>query len=517
MSKNKNVDVLLVNPGCRNAVYQALGDTFSAIETPSLAALFATYIRNKGYTVAIVDAPANNLSPEGVAHHISEHYCPVLIVMVVYGFQPSASTQNMTAASETCDALKRLHPDYKILMTGTHPAALPEKTLREERVDFVCSREGPDTILLTMQALKQNSDVFSAIPSLWYKSANGELQSTPPGPLMENLDEEMPGAAWDLLPMDKYRAHNWHCFEHIHERQPYASVHTSLGCPYKCTFCCINAPFGKSSYRMWSPASVIKEIDVLVNQYGIKNIKFVDEMFVLNKHHVHGICDLIIERGYKLNIWAYARVDTVKDEFLDKLYRAGFRWLALGIESGSKHVRDGVEKGRFGTTEILQVVKKIQEAGINVIGNYIFGLPDDTYESMQETLQLALDANCEFANFYCAMAYPGSKLYTMAVEKGWALPDTWIGYSQHGYESKPLRTEVLTAAEVLNFRDQAFVKYYTDPRYLALVKEKFGQAVCDHIAEMVKIQLKRKIVEEAGNLPTIDALKMKSTSVGVPA
>ena len=78
---------------------------------------------------------------------------------------------------------------------------------------------------------------------------------------MDDLDHEMPGVAWDLLPMDKYRAHNWHCFEHINDRQPYASLHTSLGCPYKCTFCCINAPFGKPSYRLWSPETVIEDID----------------------------------------------------------------------------------------------------------------------------------------------------------------------------------------------------------------------------------------------------------------
>ena len=310
---------------------------------------------------------------------------------------------------------------------------------------------------------------------------------------MDDLDTEMPCVAWDLLPMEQYRAHNWHCFEHIAQRQPYVSLHTSLGCPYKCSFCCINAPFGKPSYRMWSPDTVIKEIDELVNKYGVKNIKFVDEMFVLNKNHVIGICDHIIERGYDLNIWAYARVDTVKDEFLDKLNRAGFRWLALGIESGSKHVRDGVEKGRFGLEEILQVVRKIQDAGINVIGNYIFGLPDDTFESMQETLDLAIEANCEFANFYCAMAYPGSKLYTMALEKGWELPDSWIGYSQHSFETKPLRTDVLTSAEVLKFRDEAFMSYFKNPRYLALVEKKFGPAVLQHIEQMTQIQLKRKL------------------------
>ncbi|MBL8534592.1 MAG: radical SAM protein [Betaproteobacteria bacterium] len=490
------VDVLMVNPGSRAAVYQELGNEFSAIEPPSLAGLFAEYLRRRGRSVAIIDAPAHNLSPQHVADAVCRDYAATLVVMVVYGFQPSASTQNMPAAGETCRAIKALDPNCRIMMTGTHPAALPERTMREEDIDFVCDREGPETILGTVQALSGKAIDFSGIPSLWYRR-DGAILSNPPGPLMDDLDNEMPGVAWDLLPMDKYRAHNWHCFEHIDHRSPYVSMHTSLGCPYKCTFCCINAPFGKSSYRMWSPETVIKEIDILVNKYGVKNIKFVDEMFVLNRAHVIGICDLIIERGYDLNIWAYARVDSVKDEFLDKLNRAGFRWLALGIESGSKHVRDGVEKGRFGSSEIIEVVRKIQDAGMNVIGNYIFGLPDDTYESMEDTLNLAIEANCEFANFYCAMAYPGSKLYTLASANGWDLPSNWIGYSQHSYETFPLRTEALTNAQVLKFRDEAFHRYFTNPRYLELVERKFGPKVLQHVKDMTAIKLKRQLYSDA--------------------
>lgn len=491
----RHVDAVLVNPGNLTAVYQDLGKDFSAIEPPSLAGLFATYLRRKGLSVEIIDAPALNLDPSQVASAIGENFNPALVVVVVYGFQPSASTQNMPAASATCLALKKLDPGCKIMMTGTHPAALPEQTMREEAVDFVCEREGPDTIFHTVQALKSGSANFRGIPSLWYRVGD-VVMSNPPGELMDNLDEEMPGVAWDLLPMSTYRAHNWHCFEHIHERQPYASLHTSLGCPYKCTFCCINAPFGKPAYRMWSPDAVIRDIGVLVEKYGVRNIKFVDEMFVLNKNHVLGICDRIIERGYDLNIWAYARVDTVKDEFLDRLRRGGVRWLALGIESASKHVRDGVEKGRFGSAEILKVVRKIRDAGINVIGNYIFGLPDDTHETMQETLDLAMEANCEFANFYCAMAYPGSKLYTMAKQNGWQLPASWIGYSQHGFETHPLRTEALTSAEVLAFRDDAFSKYFSNPSYLDLIRRKFGEDALANVKSMTKIRLRRKLLEE---------------------
>lgn len=484
------LDCLIINPGSRSAVYQGLGSEFSAIEPPSMAAMFATYLRRKGKSVAIIDAPAMNWSPEEVALRIAENFEPVLIVMVVYGFQPSASTQNMTAAGQTCRAIKAIMPRSRIMMTGTHPAALPERTLQEESVEYVCSGEGPHAILQCVETLKGTAP------------GRGAGRYTISGTNISDLDGEMPGAAWDLLPMDKYRAHNWHCFEDIHNRQPYASIHTTLGCPYKCSFCCINAPFGGPSYRMWSPEKIGAELELLVNAYGVRNIKFVDEMFVLNKSHVLGVCDEIKRRGLgdQLNIWAYARVDTVKDEYLVPLRDAGVRWLALGIESASKHVRDGVEKGRFGSEEIIKTVRRVQSAGINVIGNYIFGLPDDGQGSMKETLALALEANCEFANFYSAMAYPGSKLYPIALEKGWKLPESWIGYSQHSYETEPLPTETLTGADVLRFRDQAFLTYFTDTGYLGMVKRKFGQDVVDHLARMVAQPLPRRLLQTQSEL-----------------
>lgn len=487
--------VILINSANTQAIYQTLSANLSAIEPPSLAALFATYLRNNGCEVEIIDAPAENLSPKQVAERIAKGGMVSLIVLVVYGFQPSASTQNMPAAGQISRAIKEMSYDYKIMMTGTHPAALPLRTMQEETIDFVCDREGPDTILQTVWQLRKKSPSFSGIKSLWYREGN-KIMGNEPEKLIKDLDHAMPEAAWDLLPMGLYRAHNWHCFKHINERQPYTSLHTSLGCPYRCSFCCINAPFGKSSYRMWSPQVIINEIDRLVKDYGIKNIKFVDEMFVLNRAHVLGICDLLIERGYDLNIWAYARVDTVKDEFLDKLKKAGFRWLALGIESGSKHVRDGVEKGRFGSQEILQVVQKIKNAGISIIGNYIFGLPEDTIESMQDTLDLAIEANCEFANFYSAMAYPGSKLYDKAQSTPDILPRSWIGYSQHSYECTPLPTDHLSSAEVLGFRDKAFKTYFANPRYLNLIQHKFGENVKQHITDMLAVDLPRKLLTE---------------------
>ena len=313
---SKAVDVLFINPSDRKKIYQDLGDEFCGIEPPIFAGLYANYVRRFDIVPAIYDAPALRASAQEVARVTTEEYSPRLVVLVVYGQQPSASTQNMGAAGRIARQIKAIRPELPIMMLGTHPAALPERTMREEAIDFVCDLEGPVTIRKTVEALKAGATDFSDIPSLWWRDGERIVRPQSAEPLIRDLDTELPGIAWDLLPMHLYRAHNWHCFDHIHERTPYASIHTSLGCPYKCCFCCINAPFGKSSYRMWSPEAVVREIDHLVETYGIKNIKIADEMFVLNKRHVRGICELLVSRPYKVNIWAYARVDTVDDDML---------------------------------------------------------------------------------------------------------------------------------------------------------------------------------------------------------
>ena len=165
----RKVDVLLVNPGSRSSVYQGLGAEFSAIEPPSLAAMFATYLRRRGQSVEMIDAPAMGYSAQDVADLVAEDFDPALIVLVVYGFQPSASTQNMQAAGATARAIKELMPKAKIMMTGTHPAALPGRTMLEEKVDFVCSGEGPRTITQTVVMLKANGENFHLIPGLYYR------------------------------------------------------------------------------------------------------------------------------------------------------------------------------------------------------------------------------------------------------------------------------------------------------------------------------------------------------------
>lgn len=495
------LDVVLVNPCSRPQVYQSLGATLTAVENPVWAGLMATFCRRHGLSVAVIDAEAEGLGHDAVAERVKE-LNPVLAAVVVYGHQPSASTQIMTASGQVVSAIKETTPDQPVLMLGGHVAALPERTLREVRTDFVAAGEGLYTLVALVEALKTPVPALASVPGLYYRDGS-IIRQTPGKPLLTDLDGAMPGIAWDLLPMPRYRAHNWHCLDGS-PRQPYAALYTTLGCPYHCSFCCIQAPFKAgeeaagikktaNSYRAWSPDAVIAQIDTLVNTYGVRNIKIADEMFVLTRRHVEGICDRIIARGYDLNIWAYTRIDTIKDGMLAKLKAAGFNWLAVGIEAGADRVRADVDK-RFDQDQVFRVLSDIRAAGINVIGNYIFGLPEDDLDTMQSTLDMAVELNCEFANFYSAMAYPGSPLYTLAVERDLPLPATWTGYSQHSRDCLPLPTRYLPARDVLRFRDAAFQRYYTGADYLRMVNEKFGSATVADIRRMTTHTLDRDLL-----------------------
>jgi anaerobic magnesium-protoporphyrin IX monomethyl ester cyclase len=487
--KGRGVDVVILKPGSQKRIYGDLSDfTLTGIEPPLWSALLAAWLREKGYSVALLDAEVEEWSHDEAAEKVRD-LAPLLAVISVSGTNPSASTMNMTGAGEIVRRLKELAPGTRVLFHGLHPSALPERTMREEEADFVCEGEGFHTLPALLDALKAGGDGLSRVPGLWYREEGG-IRSTPRAPLFADLDL-LPLPAWDLLPMARYRAHNWHCFDGIGRRQPYGVVYTNLGCPYNCTFCCINAIFGKSGIRYLSPSRVIGQIDLLVQKWGVRNIKIMDELFALREDRVVEICDLIIERGYDLNIWAYARVNTVTPRMLAKMKRAGIHWVAYGFESGSRRVLAGVNK-RYDPDSVMGVVKATFDEGLYIGANFIFGLPDDDFDSMQETLAMAMEINAEWFNIYATMAYPGSALYAEALEKGWPLPANWQAYSQYSWDSTPLPTRHLTAGQVLAFRDYAFHAYFGNPRYLDKIDRLFGRATVEHVRDMAAHRLKRK-------------------------
>lgn len=306
---------------------------------------------------------------------------------------------------------------------------------------------------------------------------------------------EVGNPRWFRLNMQKYRAHNWHTWGK--EDKSYGAVFSSISCPYTCEFCCVKDFYG-SGYKKRHPLSVVTDIKHLHENYNITNFKMMDEIFAFDNKNVHDICDSLVDSnlGEEINIWAYARIDTVNEKLLKKLRKAGVRWLAYGIETGNKEIRKKISKGKFTNKDVENVVKLTKDCGINVVGNFMFGFEDDTLATMRETLDFAKLLNCEYSNFYCTVAYPGSKLYDKLKSEGVDLPVYGDEFAQLSYNFKPLPTKTLTAKQVLEFRDCAFIEYHTSNRYLGMIEEKFGEETVSEIIDMVDTPLLRKHRDE---------------------
>ena len=500
-------DILFVHPNASEKIYQGLAKNNAAIEPPIWAAMLANSVRTKGHRPEILDAEVEGLDYLSAAKRITEYKAKV-VCFVVYGQQPSASSQNMEGATATARELKNLAPDTFVVFVGGHVAALPMETMDKETcIDAVCQNEGVYTLHALLSLSKIDDVELKRVPGLVFRDKDNFVHMNESSAIVakEDLEQDLPGMAWDLLPpLSRYRTAGWHSWSNNTEKQPFAALYTSLGCPYKCSFCMINiinrtkqgpnvTSQDSNTFRFWSPEFIIKQFDESARQ-GVRNVKIADELFVLNPRHFEAICDLIIQRGYDFNIWAYSRVDTCKPKYLAKLEKAGVKWLGLGIENPNNELRKEIHKEGFQDVKVLDLINNIRDAGINVGGNYIFGLPYDTKESMEATLQFAIENPTEMANFYSAMAYPGSPLYNQARIFGQELPTTYSGFSQHSYDTLNLGNSHVSSSEILAFRDKAWDTYHSSEKYLNLLENKFGQKARDELDSTKTIKLKRKLL-----------------------
>ena len=511
MSDKKKLDCLFLVAKSSSKTYQKLSVTYSAIEPPTWALLLAQSTRSIGFEVGIIDANAEDINEKEILDKIKK-FSPKIICFVVYGQNVNAGTTNMSGAVFLANFLKK-NINTPISIIGSHVQALPKETLKQEKsIDFVFTNEGVYALRNILKLKKFTSDELAKVKGIAYRN-NNKIQINEPEQIVPNdkMDIDLPGYAWDLLPfknqpLDLYRAPMWHAEYDFEKRSPYASLQTSLGCQFGCNFCMINiinrndndeigVASNYSKMRFWSPDFIIKEFDKLIKM-GVRTIRIVDEMFLLNPKYYIPLCEKLAERNKddSLRIWSYSRIDTVKrPEILELVRKAGIKWLALGIESGDKAVRLEVDKGKFEDVDVQKVIDRVHQADINVMANYIYGLPGDTNETIKKTFELSLKLCTAGWNTYGAMALPGSYLYKKALEDGVKLPDSYEGYSFHSYETLPLPTETLSAKEVITLRDEAFDKYHNHKPFLNLIEKKFGKKAAENIVEMTKIKLKRKI------------------------
>ena len=511
------MDILFINPSNENN-YQSLKSKYTAIEPPTWSLLLAQAMRNFGFKVSLIDANAENLNEVEINDKIKT-LNPRVIAFVVYGQNVNAGTTNMEGAVKLSNYLKLKNNNLFISYIGSYVQALPKKALQEEKsIDIVFTNEAVYALRNILSLKNFDNHTLKDVKGFAFRDGeNIKINQSEEIVPAERMDIDLPGYAWDLLPfkkkpLDLYRSPMWHAEYNEAKRSPYASLQTSLGCQFKCSFCMINLinrndndEIGVSSnyskMRFWSPEFIIEEFKKLIKM-GVKTIRITDEMFLLNPKYYIPLCEKLSElnKDDSLRMWAYSRIDTVKNpEVLTLVRKAGIKWLCLGIESADKAVRLEVAKGKFEDVDVKKVVQQVHDADIEVMANYMYGLPGDTEETIKKTYDLSVDLCTAAWNTYPAMALPGSLLYKEALEKNIRMPDSYSGYSFHAYDTICLPTDKLEAWKILKLRDEAYNAYHSNKNFLERIRRKFGELAVNNIGNMNKIKLKRKIVEDREN------------------
>ena len=503
---SKQLDCLFIAPSNAKKLYQDLAKDISVKQNNEWAGLLANSCRAKGFSVAILDMEVERLSFEETIESINS-INPKFVVFVATGQNPNSSSASMSGATATAELLKNTYPQYTIIFVGPHVSALPLEVLENHSfIDIILTNEG---VYALHNLLSSDLKDLSKINGIGYRK-EGKAWLNPPEKLVpqELLEQDLPGQAFDLLPsLDKYRTGMWQTRWKSEARSPFFALYTSLGCPFTCSFCMINI-LGRTDnnphktardfnvFRHWSPEFIIKQLDYLASQ-NVKYLKFSDELFSYKKSHCLKLAELMAERNYGFSCWFYARVDSIKEQYLDIFLKAGLDVAALGIESANQSVRLEIEKGKFKDVNIIEVIDMIEKTGMEVGSNYIVGLPGDTFDSVQQTLNLAVSRPTLNMNVYSSTALPGSPLYLEMRNKGVKLPEKYSEFSFLSYDHVPTPTDTLSAADVEALRDYFYDAFWSHPKVLSNIYKKYGQEAVETVKNMNKIKLKRKLLDQS--------------------
>jgi radical SAM superfamily enzyme YgiQ (UPF0313 family) len=339
-------------------------------------------------------------------------------VQQVVAFDPhlvgiTAMTSVYHNALETATLLKA-YLGRPIVLGGPHATMCPERILAEAPViDYVVRGEGEATIVELIEALGGDRDLGS-VNGLTYRrrgevspsSGRGEIVSNPDRELIADLDA-LPFPARHLFEPKRYGLRS-------PEGHPMATILSSRGCPYNCSYC-FKGIVGRT-YRQRSPENIIAELRHIIAEYGIRIFYFIDDLFTIDSRRLQAITEGLITQKLDIRWQCLGRVDRVSGEILRKMYAAGCRRIHYGIESGNQEILQRINKG-IKLEQVRDAVRWTKQAGIQAKGYFMLGLPGDTEETMQQTIDLAVELDLDEAMFSLTTPFPGTRLWDELVNK----------------------------------------------------------------------------------------------------
>jgi hopanoid biosynthesis associated radical SAM protein HpnJ len=413
----------------------------------------------------LIDAPPHHQTLDEVTAVAKDYDLAVL----------HTSTPSFASDVKTVAALKAANPTLKAGMIGAKVAADADGSMRSAPViDFVARNEFDFTI-------KEVADdhAWADIPGLSYRNDSGVIVHNPDRPILENMDAlpfVTPVYQRDLVIENYFIGYLKH---------PYISIYTGRGCKSRCTFCLWPQTVGGHRYRTRSVGHVIEEIAWAQKAFPqVKEFFFDDDTFTDDLPRAEAIARELGKLGVT---WSCNAKANVPRQTLKVMRDGGLRLLLVGYESGNQQILYNIKKGmRIEVAE--RFTKDCHDLGIAIHGTFILGLPGETPETIQQTVRWATKINPHTIQVSLAAPYPGTFLYTQAVENGWLDADNAELVDDSGVQIAPLHYPDLSHAEIFDSVETFYKRFYLRPK-------KIGEMVGEMVVSPT--MMKRRLREGA--------------------
>lgn len=441
--------ILLVNPPRFNGIPVIREDRCEITERYSVLPPYslmqiAAVLRRDGHHVYLVDANGFNLSYD----HLREYLRREVFDVMVFRFTPTTFDNDVKVA----EIAKKTNPKIYTIGVCWTLRDFAEQVLREAiHMDFFVSTESEVVIPALVNSLEGGIDLKKVKGVSYLNGVSQEYIFTGQPPTDWRW-EDLPLPAFDLLPSLKpYYINTPH-------GKPFTIVYASKGCPYNCTFCTV----ARTKWRPKSAEMIIEELTYLKNRFKVRLVSFFDETFTLDKNRAEKVALAIKDKILDIKWYCNTRVDLVDYGLLKILYEGGCRGISYGIESGSQKILDLANKG-FTIEQAEKAIEWSKKSGIKVYCSFIFGLPGEDWNSVEETIRFVKRTLPTGAQFNIAVPYPGTELYRIAVNKGWIKKGiSWREMYQH---EAIMRTDALDYEDLNKVRMRAYRKLYFSPKW----------------------------------------------------
>lgn len=421
-------------------------------------AWLAAVLRENGYSdINLIDSVINDYKNEDVIELLKKQTPDIIGV--------SFGTQNRFFALDLIRLIKKEFPQVPIVVGGPHPTLTADDLLKNvSEIDIVVKGEGEYTFLEIVQAIDQDNDL-NDIDGISFRDENNQIKHNQLRAPIKDLDA-LPMPARDLLPIDKYQ-----------QKIPLSteictSMISARGCPYKCIYCSTSKQWGHK-IRHRSPKHIIDEIEHLMKNYKLDGVGFFDDVFTMNKKRVIEICQEIINRKLDIKWWCEARANTIDEEVVGWMKRAGCVHISMAIESGSDRILKIIKKA-ITVKQGIRAAKIIKQAGIKLKVFFMHSLPEETYKDIKKTVFLSRDLERKYgvdqSTQSLTMIYPGTYLEHYAKEIGSFPKDfSWSKYFCEKRTYPPLdrcehmpifEQEDLSYEQVFKYVKKAKMAYY---------------------------------------------------------